>query len=44
MARRKNKKQPKPADEYNWSTVYWIVKASSDRVVREALAKFGVRQ
>ena len=40
---RKNKKQPKPATEYNWDTIYAVVKATSDRVVREALAKFGVK-
>jgi hypothetical protein len=39
---RKNK-EPKPAVEYNWNTVYAVVKATSDRIVREALAKFGAK-
>jgi hypothetical protein len=41
-ALRKNK-TPEPAVAYNWATVYAVVKASSDRIVREALAKFGVK-
>jgi hypothetical protein len=39
----KRKATVKVAREYNWSTVYAVVKASSDRIVQEALRKFGVK-
>jgi len=36
-------KPEEPTREYNWATVYAVIKASSDRIVREALRKFGVK-
>jgi hypothetical protein len=40
MVKRKQKKTV--ATQYNWNTVYHVIKASSDRAVQKALKRFGV--